>query len=468
MATDPTDTRLHSRYQPAREAARFLDHHPLSPQCTDIIVVGPADGYLFPELAKRYPQAKRIGIQLTRGHDKAPGNSEAHALHLFTDAEGLRLFLDREVRAESPETLGIVQWTPAIRLEAELARGALGTLKTWSERLAASYGTTRAFAERWLVNTIRSLRLSHAHLSLTRPLGPLVLASAGPSLEETADAVLTKTPRSSYTLIAVSSAVPALLARDLVPDLVIASDGGNWAQWHLREVARHQLPLLYQLGAAIPSTMQGAPLQAIATEHAWQQRILGLRGLAPVHSPQRGTVSAVALDIALSLTEDSVYLAGLDLESGAIRSHVRPYAFDALALEVESRRQPLWHWHETRNRRYKESTAMGIYAQWYRERSGRHHARCRILSASGHPCFGMDGVTRIHASGRAGGTISMKMEDTTPRWPPENRVFIRQILDDPQSREELERLLNVGAEHDKERALESRLAHILERAKGRR
>ena len=465
MATAPTEYRLHSRYQPEREAARFLDHHPLSASCRDIIVLGPGEGYLFTELAKRYPHARLTGIQITGKHEGAPGNQRARALHLFTDPERLSAFLDREVQSENPTNVELVQWPPALRIEAQRAKAALKTLQVWLERLASSYCTTKTFAERWIINAIRSLRLPHAQLEIDRPLGPIVLASAGPSLDTTIDDILKKTPRKTWKLVAVSSAVPALLARDLIPDLVIHSDGGNWAQWHLQEPARKQLPILYQLGASIPSSLEGCPLQLVTTGQAWQQRLLAMRGLRARNTVQRGTVSALALDIALSLTDDAIYLAGLDLDSGAIRSHATPYAFDILAHEGESRTRPLWHWYESRKRLYKESRAMEIYAQWYRERAQSRHARCRVLSTSARPSFGMDGVARITPAKRAGGTISIKTEDASHPWPRRSAEIARELLNDQASHRELAEILGLEAFQP---GIDDRLTAILERARGRR
>jgi hypothetical protein len=83
--------------------------------------------------------------------------------------------------------------------------------------------------------------------------------------------------------------------------------------------------------------------------------------------PQRGTVSAAALDLGFFMSRGKVFITGLDLGHRDIRAHARPYAFDRLWEEGASRLNPAYHRHFVRGGEITRGGSQGVYAAWFRQ-----------------------------------------------------------------------------------------------------
>lgn len=457
-----SESRLHSRYQPLLEAERYIEGLHLDPQAQAFLLIGPAEGYLFSVLRKRFPSACILGIQLERGFEQSPHNDAADSIHVFQGSQALLDFLDDCLRVDTLEAFKIIQWMPSLRSKPEEARAVLKILKTWTERLGAGSATEKAFGRRWLSNALRSLSLIHSQLVTERQSCPIVVACAGPSLEETIEEILAPLDRKDFVLLAVASAAQALYARDIEPDLVISSDGGNWARCHLEESSRRGIPIIYQLGAMIPSNLEGQSLLVCSNGSAWQRALLEARALESPAFIQRGTVSALAQDIALSLGSREVYMAGLDLKIGTIQTHARPHGFDHLAWMSESRTRPLWHWHEERRLMYRRSRALDIYADWFRTRDRLDSSRSFLLSSSGVSLYGMAGSSQVNVSTASRGLLRFKRERNRPAWPPSAHILVEKIWATEDSERELSRLLGLkGTGQTGPESLESCIEDII-------
>jgi hypothetical protein len=80
-----------------------------------------------------------------------------------------------------------------------------------------------------------------------------------------------------------------------------------------------------------------------------------------------GTVTATAVELALSLTKGDIYLAGMDLGVKDIRSHVRPYAFDYLQSEKANRFTPVYSQTFTRSSLIQGGGSLDIYSAWFKK-----------------------------------------------------------------------------------------------------
>lgn len=390
-----TPLRLHSNRHPELEASRFLDSLNLGTNCPSVLVIGPGQGWLFPELRKRYPQAGLFGIQLADNFFPAspepspPPLSYANYLCTYSNQQELESFLDKSIGAFNSQEIKIIHWKPSLLAWPEIAKIILKTIKNWQERKLASDYTAKSFGKLWIKNALYSLQLPHSSISSHFLLAqsnsniPIVICASGPSLEYTAETILKKTNRQQYILIAVSSALNALLSRNIYPDIVVASDPTYWASLHLHRLKNCEIPLIYQLGAKIPHFLKDKNILATSTGEHWQNALLQGRDSPFFISPQRGTVSAFALDIAFQLSRGGIYFAGLDFASRGILSHARPWAFEQLAIEHESRLFPQHQWFENRHRLQSQTKALNIYATWFENRGLEIKDRCRILSEAG-------------------------------------------------------------------------------------
>jgi hypothetical protein len=97
----------------------------------------------------------------------------------------------------------------------------------------------------------------------------------------------------------------------------------------------------------------------------WQRAVLGGLGIPSLTIPQRGTVSAAALDLALVLSSGNIFIAGMDLSLRDIRTHVRPYGFDPLFWGKASRFTPFYSQMFSRAGGIRRGGSHRIYASWF-------------------------------------------------------------------------------------------------------
>jgi hypothetical protein len=118
----------------------------------------------------------------------------------------------------------------------------------------------------------------------------------------------------------------------------------------------------------------------------WQSIILKELKVPFISLPQRGTVSASALDLALALSNDKIFIAGMDLANRDIRSHARPYSFDRLIEERAGRMNPEYSQLYKRSTLLKEGGSYGIYASWFKKQLASYTNRLLSLGKN-HAVF---------------------------------------------------------------------------------
>jgi hypothetical protein len=172
-------------------------------------------------------------------------------------------------------------------------------------------------------------------------------------------------------------------------DIVIATDGGSWALQHVYPYFRNagqSLGFAVDLFACLPSQCSSIPQLILDDGSLWRSVILHELGLPSVIIPQKGTVAAAAVELALLLSNGGIYLAGMDLSVKDCRSHARPYGFDHLLWGKATRLTPFYSNSFTRSSRIREGGSYGIYAAWFKNRLAAWPKRIYSLSA-GHEVF---------------------------------------------------------------------------------
>jgi hypothetical protein len=414
---------LHSRYNPQAEAERYLDALSIPPRVRCFILIEPGLGYMIPILSRRFPGARIIVFHVL-SRSGAPSGTPEGTLSGTPDGENTVYwdpalgvppedFLGRELEELAgggnrgdpgtgggacgpgfgPESIKIVEWRPSLDLYGESYVKLLAAAVAAVKRFDAERRTVSAFGRRWFRNFFKNLRLPR-RFPLFRGLqeAPILVTGSGPSLEESLPLIKTLWERRSCFIIAASSSVMALFHRGIAPNLVLSTDGGGWALFHLYELFRDKgldSPgggLAASLSAGLPSQCGGLPILGIADGSLWQSLIL--RGLALPHLvlPQRGTVTATALDLALALGRGKVIIAGMDLDTRDIRTHARPYGFDRLWREGASRFRGEYTQGFFRQTAAREGGSYRIYAEWFASRLASYGGRLCSLG-NNNPLF---------------------------------------------------------------------------------
>lgn len=383
---------LHSRYNPQGEAEKYLQSLDLPRGIRFFILIEPGQEYIVPPLHQQFPTARIIALHVQAL--KPPSAAKESPVLRWSPETGvpLQAFLEREIPDTVAAAIRIIQWRPALAVYGEHYRWLLRETVDFIKRIDGNMRTTRIFGRRWFKNFFKNLMLLRRVLVQDKAGSvPVIITAAGPSLEEAVPLISALQRQSPHLILGVSSSVPALHWHGIRPDLIISTDGGGWACFHLyaclRGMDTQAAPVLAaSLCAALPSQCGELALLPISDGSLWQDLILQGLGIPCIRLPQRGTVSASALDLALILTQGNIYLAGMDLAHKDIRTHVRPYAFDRLLAEGASRLNPVYSQIFTRSRDILAGGSHAIYAAWFREHLRAYPERLYPLG-SNNPVF---------------------------------------------------------------------------------
>ncbi len=337
-----TNRRLHSRFDPAGEADRYLAAclETRRPSC--LLVVGGGEDWLSEAARKRLPGSWIVSIQLDtafRGTER-PGSDR----RWYPDSGiGLRDYLAREASGKLDGGVAVVSWRPAESLFPDAASKALREIREALEELTSDAATSRYWARRWMVNALRNFLSSGTYVRLGPGTSPLVVAAAGPSLESSLEAL--ESVRGWFRLWALASAAGACLRRGWTPDLIVSTDPGAWADRHFDALLRSREPLpcpvAFPITARIPPAVRGRhPVLLLSPGQAPEEDLPAAAGLPACSVPSRGTSSADALAFARTTTSGPVLAAGLDMAARDLRSHCRPYGLDPRILAPERRLKP--------------------------------------------------------------------------------------------------------------------------------
>jgi hypothetical protein len=235
------------------------------------------------------------------------------------------------------------------------------------KRADANKRTAENFGKRWFKNVFKNLAILKQAPCYRPFAAPLIVTAAGPSLEDLIKRLAKQEGEARPFILAVASSAPALLAAAVPPDLILSADGGNWALLHLYEALRKPSNTVFAaaLTAALPSQLAALPWLPISDGSLWQNTLLQSMGLPFASLPQRGTVTATALDLAFRLCRGHIYIAGADLGHRDILTHARPHSFERLLVEKASRLNPVYSQTFFRASALASSGSHEIYAQWF-------------------------------------------------------------------------------------------------------
>jgi hypothetical protein len=358
---------LHSRYNPPAEAEKYINSLNFREGIRFFILLEPGLGYTAGVLRKKFPDSAKLHLHVSDFFMSRNNYSEMCPAWSPGSGTTLLRFLEDHIPDTEAASIALVEWRPSqaafgrayLRLFAETAE--------YIKRADANKRTAVNFGRRWFKNAFKNLAVLKQTPRYRPFAAPLLVAGAGPSLEEALPRLAEQEKKSRPFILAVSSAAPALLAADIPPDLILSADGGNWALLHLYEAIRKPPRAVFAaaLTAALPSQFAALPWLPISDGSLWQNTVLQSTGLPFVPLPQRGTVTATALDLAFRLCLGHIYIAGADLGHRDILTHARPYSFERLLTEKASRLNPAYSQSFFRASALASSGSHGIYAQWF-------------------------------------------------------------------------------------------------------
>jgi hypothetical protein len=390
---------LHSRYQPQLEADRYISALNPGHDIEFFILIEPGLGYLIPSLRASRPNSKIVVLHADSCF-RDTGIPYADVPMWFPDS-GMDIQEFLEDKIPEGASARIIEWRPSLNVYGDMCLKLVRESAEFIKRAEASRRTGAAFGKRWVMNFFRNMALLDKTLQYRTLDMPIIITGSGPSLEQALPEI--RASREGVFILAASSSLPALAAGGIAPDMVIATDGGGWALFHLHACFRNKprstrrnteedqktnkdsvflrdlrgeildswtppTLLAMPLCAAVPSQCAALPVLVLNDGSLWQSMVLHSMGIPSVVIPQRGTVTASALELAMVLNSDSVFLAGMDLAVQDIKTHARPYGFDHLFSGTASRLRPLYSQYFTRSWDMKAGGSHDVYAAWFRNK----------------------------------------------------------------------------------------------------
>jgi hypothetical protein len=249
----------------------------------------------------------------------------------IADPAGLCAFVRTSWGSRVFRRLEALRLSPGWRLDPERYDSLAGALEG---DMALDWGNAMTLVKlgrRYIKNALRNLALiprSPSLEALSFGDDPVLVLGAGPSLDGVLDGLAAcfgpaLAPR-PFRIVAVDTALPCLLARNIRPDLVVALESQHW---NLRDFigAAVPIPLAMDLSALPAAGEILGPPRLFYTPWADLRLFqrLAAAGLLPVQFPPLGSVALSAAAIALSLGSGPVLTGGVDFSFTLDAYHAR-------------------------------------------------------------------------------------------------------------------------------------------------
>jgi len=296
--------------------------------------------------------------------------------------------LETHLQNIKTDRIRVIEWRPSLNYLKDAYVKIFSAAASFLKRSDAEKRTTAVFGKRWIKNFFKNIgNINHTLLYRQMEI-PVIVTGSGPSLEQALSVI--QKAQDKCLVIAASSSVLALSSAGITADIVIATDGGSWALKHIYPFFRNQKykntsVFAVNLCAALPSQCADSAQLILNDGSFWQNVVLHELALPSVIIPQRGTVTATAVELALLLSSGNVYLAGLDFSVNDIRTHAKPYGFDNLFYSTANRFVPFYSESYSRSRLLHEGGSMNIYASWFKEQLKKWSKR--VFSIGGNKIF---------------------------------------------------------------------------------
>ena len=367
---------LHSRYNPQAEAERYISSLSLGENIRFFILIEPGLGYITASIRKKFPNSKIIALHI----EKPSGEETVKAPDSlwYPEAETpVQDFLETEIPDTKAGEIRLLEWRPALSVYGDSYLALVQETAEFLKRSDANARTFTAFGRVWVRNFFKNLRIIK-NIICPPPISvPMLVIGSGPGLD--AAIPLIREKQNGLFILASSSSLSALENGNIIPNLAITSDGTAWARFHLYELFRikqeKQLPLAAVLSAVLPSQCENIPVMPISDGSQWQTLILSELKIPYIAMPQRGTVTASALDLAFALSDGEIFIAGINLANRDIRSHAKPYSLDCLMEENAERINPMYSQVYKRSAMLKEGGSYNIYASWFKKQLSSYPRR---------------------------------------------------------------------------------------------
>lgn len=347
--------RLHSIYNPEREADRFIDTAITLESPSFVVVSEPGESWIAYAVQKKFPSAIIIALRYSNSYFT---DSDSLWNHVWRPNSPISVssFLFNIIPDEYLSLTQFISWKPSDSVWPEESSIVWKEISELIRKQQSIMYTRTHFGNRWLKNMFINCMQMNTIIAAEYTNKPVLLAAAGPSLEH-----LFPFDSSDMYVCAVSSALSCLEFNNCEPDICIATDGGYWALDHFRKIS-NKIPVCFPLEAAIPSfVLKTNPLILLNYGSALESLLFSRLHIQSEKAERNGTVAGTAAIYALSHSSSSVFASGLDLCPSLDFPHARPHSSESITFST-SRINALSGILYERN---LSSLSFSIYRNWF-------------------------------------------------------------------------------------------------------
>jgi len=461
---------LHSRFDPVKEAEKTAASVPGD---TAIVVLGGFGlGYVAEALLRSAPDRLLV---IAEADGSIPGKAaEIRDISTVLNSPSVTFITGGNPGAVSEFLTGgpagsrihLIIWRPSRENNPEWYDGLKTAVENTSRRRAVNAKTLERFGRLWVRNLAANARILPRALSLAPWENyfsdyPALIIAGGPSLEDLLPELKELAER--YLIIAVDTALPAVIRAGVQPDIITAVDPQYWNTRHLDRCSEGAGDALILAESAthpgVFRTLKGRPwlsrtrfpLGTILEDAA------GIRG----ELKAGGSVATAAWDLARFLGCRTLNIAGLDLGFPGGRTHYsgslsreRPHYYSCRFSPSET---AFFHALRDAGPRYVEAAdgssvltdmRMDIYAAWFKESVSRLSERSPSMAGGkgrmipGISITSLPEMKKMPRCREGLNTLLSTIRQSTmnPSVPAEVNSAVRQIL------KALLRLENLGAQ----------------------
>lgn len=360
------NVRLHSFYNPIKEAERFVNSIENIFDPSFILITEPALSYCLQFLKERFPNSKICCIRFCLDFYEFNKNWDKVFYTELPPTKDRNINLSEEIFNYMGED-GIaaclfLSWKASDRAFIEESNFAWNEIKKSVLKSRSVLGTRNYFAKRWTKNALRFSLFSNKTATIQKGTEDILICASGPSLKSSIK--LIKKYRKRFFLIAVSSALTPLVDNEIIPDLCISTDGGYYAKQHISfSLIHHKIPLAIPgEGCCFASVMNNNTIIPLFYGDGISEDILRAVNFTGINAKRNGSVSGTALELALNLTDGKIFYCGLDLAFSKTYAHTQPNELEKNDSRFDGRLAPL----ETRITASNINTSsIEIYRSWF-------------------------------------------------------------------------------------------------------
>ena len=320
--------RLHSVYNPYREAEIILKQQVGSVEPHAIIIIEPGEGYIVERARQHFPHTALLAVHIDTTlyqHCRWKADVVWHPSSSLPLEEICTTFIESSLTPR----LAIVIPPVIQRIAPQEVISLQKKLTPIINRIRADMATVGNFGRAWITDSIVNFLSVEKIARLPPSNTPVCIVGSGASVEEQLDTL--RHLNTQVAIWALPSALATLLKHEITPEVVVTTDGGYWASWHYRSAT----PLPEKMLWAMPlSAARGIYRQHTALT-LFQQGFALERELAcwlwphTYSLPPCGTVAGSALMLAAAVGARHIILAGVDLSFQNYRLHCTPHSFDS-------------------------------------------------------------------------------------------------------------------------------------------